>query len=85
MKAAEAAAKKAKNQSGNKYGVKTGAPPKRIEQSDDFIPFRDSVLTWILVCVEGGGLTLVFFHPLCIVVAFKSDVLFMCVLHDDDV
>lgn len=47
-KAAEAAAKKAKNKAGTKYGMKTGAPPKRIEKSDDFIPFRDSVLTWIL-------------------------------------
>jgi hypothetical protein len=26
----------------------TGAPPKRTEQMEDFIPFRESVLTWIL-------------------------------------
>jgi len=25
-----------------------GAPPARVERDDDFIPFRDSVLTWIL-------------------------------------
>lgn len=42
------AAKKAAAKGPSKYGVKTGAPPKRIEKSDDFIPFRDSILTWIL-------------------------------------
>jgi hypothetical protein len=41
--------KKAAKKSGTKYGVKTGAPPKRIEKMEDFVPFRDSVLTWILV------------------------------------
>jgi len=28
--------------------VKTGAPPKSVEALEDFVPFRESVLTWIL-------------------------------------
>jgi hypothetical protein len=40
---------KPKGGTGTKYGVKVGAPPKRIEQMEDFVPFRESVLTWILV------------------------------------
>lgn len=46
--AAEAAKKKASEKPGSKFGVKTGEPPKRIEKSEDFVPFRESVLTWIL-------------------------------------
>jgi kinesin family protein 1 len=46
--AAAQALKKAAAKGPSKYGVKTGAPPKSVEKSDDFIPFRDSVLTWIL-------------------------------------
>jgi hypothetical protein len=40
---------KLKAGSGSKYGVKTGLPAKSINKDDvDFIPFRESVLTWIL-------------------------------------
>lgn len=46
--AAAKAQKRAAAKGPSKYGVKTGAPPKSIEKSEDFIPFRDSVLTWIL-------------------------------------
>ena len=29
-------------------GIKTGASVKRIQKDENFVPFRDSVLTWIL-------------------------------------
>lgn len=47
----EAAKEKAKKKAAApaaKYGVKTGPAVKRIEQMEDFVPFRESVLTWIL-------------------------------------
>ena len=31
-----------------KYGIKLGGAPKRIAKPEDFVPFRDSVLTWLL-------------------------------------
>ncbi len=43
-KDAQRQAKKQKS----KFGVKTGAAVKRIEKDENFVPFRDSVLTWIL-------------------------------------
>jgi hypothetical protein len=48
--AAKAKAKKSKDGgSGSKYGVKVGAKPLSVQRdTDDFIPFRDSILTWIL-------------------------------------
>ena len=44
----EKAKKKAAAKADSKFGMKTGAPAKSIEKTGDFIPFRDSVLTWIL-------------------------------------
>ena len=46
--AAKAKAKKKAAAPAAKYGTKTGPAVKRIEQMDDFVPFRESVLTWIL-------------------------------------
>ena len=47
-KAEEKAKAKAAAAKDSKFGMKIGGPVKTIKKSDDFIPFRDSVLTWIL-------------------------------------
>ena len=45
-----------------KYGIKIGAPPKRIAKPEDFVPFRDSVLTWLLRDSLSGNSKTVYVH-----------------------